>query len=98
MRNTLLNERDGQIKALVHSINRIRTCITILKEKARKSSLYDEIYLTDKELQTILKVSRRCLQEWRNRGLMPYYIIGGKVLYCQSEIQKLLDEHRFNVK
>ena len=37
--------------------------------------LDDERYLTDKEVASILKVSRRTLQEYRNDGVIPYIII-----------------------
>ena len=40
-----------------------------------------ERYLTDREVAQILKVSRRTLQEYRNDGVLPYILLGGKVLY-----------------
>ena len=39
-----------------------------------------ERYLTDREVACILKVSRRTLQEYRNDGVTPYILLGGKVL------------------
>ena len=39
-----------------------------------------ERYLTDREVAEILKVSRRTLQEYRNDGVLPYILLGGKVL------------------
>ena len=44
-----------------------------------------EHYLTDKEVAQILKVSRRTLQEYRNDGVLPYVLLGGKVLYRESD-------------
>ena len=44
-----------------------------------------ERYLTDKEVASILKVSRRTLQEYRNDGVIPYILLGGKVLYRESD-------------
>ena len=51
-----------------------------------------ERYLTDKEVSARLKVSRRALQDYRNAGRIPYYKLGGKTLYRESDIQKMLDE------
>ena len=34
---------------------------------------------TDKEVSQILKISRRTLQEYRNDGVLPYILLGGKV-------------------
>ena len=47
-------------------------------------------YLTDKEVSQIMKVSRRTLQEYRNEGKLPYIQLGGKVLYKESDIERML--------
>ena len=46
-----------------------------------------ERYLTDKEVAQILKVSRRTLQEYRNEGVLPYVLLGGKVLVAVYNLQ-----------
>jgi hypothetical protein len=51
-------------------------------------------FLTDKELSDILKISRRTLQQYRSAGIIPYYLICGKVLYREAEIQKFLEDYR----
>ena len=51
-----------------------------------------ERYLTDKEVAQILKVSKRTLQEYRNEGVLPYVLLGGKVLYRESDLEALLQE------
>ena len=45
-----------------------------------------ERYLTDREVAQILKVSRRTLQEYRNDGVLPYIILGGKVLVAVDNL------------
>ena len=50
-----------------------------------------ERYLTDSEVAEILKVSRRTLQEYRNDGVLPYILFGGKVLYRESDLEKVLE-------
>ena len=56
-----------------------------------------ERYLTDKEVSEILKVrilkvSRRTLQEYRNDGILPYILLGGKVLYRERDLEELLEK------
>ena len=46
-----------------------------------------ERYLTDREVAQILKVSRRTLQEYRNDGVLPYILLGGKVLVAVDNLQ-----------
>ena len=50
-----------------------------------------ERYLTDKEVSQILKISRRTLQEYRNDGVLPYVLLGGKVLYRESDLERVLE-------
>ena len=50
-----------------------------------------ERYLTDREVAEILKVSRRTLQEYRNDGVLPYILLGGKVLYRESDLERVLE-------
>ncbi|MBS5980647.1 MAG: helix-turn-helix domain-containing protein [Dysgonomonas mossii] len=61
--------------------------------KNNRPSFYNERYYTDVELSEKLHVSRRTLQEWRSRGLIGYLNIGGKSLYRESEIEKLLNDN-----
>ena len=50
-----------------------------------------ERYLTDREVASVLKVSRRTLQEYRNDGVIPYILLGGKMLYRESDLEKVLE-------
>ncbi len=51
-----------------------------------------ELYLTDIELSERLKISRRTLQDYRSASKIPFYMICGRVLYRQSDIEALLQE------
>ena len=58
--------------------------------KASKEWAQAEQFLTDKEVSAWLKVSRRTLQDYRNNGMIAYYQLGGKILYKESDIEKLV--------
>ena len=62
---------------------------------ALRPTLGGERYLTDRELSERLKISRRTLQEYRSSGEIPYYCVCGKVLYRESDIERVLEEHYF---
>ena len=51
-------------------------------------------YITEAELSESLKITRRTLVERRTTGLIPYYRLGGRILYKEKDIIKLLDENR----
>ena len=39
-----------------------------------------------------LKVSRRTLQDYRNEGRIAYIQLGGKILYRESDIERMLND------
>lgn len=63
--------------------------IESMNEKS-KASFGNERFMTDKEVSAWLKVSRRTLQGYRNNGMVSYYQLGGKILYKESDIEKLV--------
>ena len=63
--------------------------IESMNEKS-KASYGNERFMTDKEVSAWLKVSRRTLQDYRNNGMVSYYQLGGKILYKESDIEKLV--------
>ena len=63
--------------------------IESMNEKS-KASFGNERFMTDKEVSAWLKVSRRTLQDYRNNGMVSYYQLGGKIIYKESDIEKLV--------
>ena len=59
----------------------------------RPSDADGEVYLSGEEVCSQLRLSTRTLQEYRNSGTLPFYKIGGKILYKQSDIQAMLEKH-----
>ena len=57
---------------------------------SHKASRSNEQFLTDKEVSAWLKVSRRTLQDYRNNGMIAYYQLGGKILYKESDIERMV--------
>jgi excisionase family DNA binding protein len=61
--------------------------------KNHKPTLNGERYLLDKEVATRLRLSRRTLQDYRDQGRIPYCQLGGKILYRESDIQRMLEQN-----
>ncbi len=86
---TLKDERiNNAIKSAQDSIHRVDEMLTSIKPPFNGERL-----LTDYELSKFLKVSRRTIQEYRNGLIIPYYKMGGKILYKESDIQKVLEQN-----
>ena len=47
-------------------------------------------WLDNDEVCKILKISKRTLQTLRGNGTLPYFKLGGKVLYRKSDLEALL--------
>ena len=49
-----------------------------------------EHFLTGKEVCERLYISPRTLQDYRGKGIIPYTQFAGKILYKESEIERIL--------
>ncbi len=88
--NELITKNNEQIVSFFKSLDRMLDGIENMVKNC-KPTLGGERYLTDKEVSAKLRVSRRTLQDYRNEGRIPYYQLGGKTLYKESDIQRVLD-------
>ncbi|WP_296938196.1 helix-turn-helix domain-containing protein [uncultured Dysgonomonas sp.] len=88
----IITKENERIKGFFHSIERMLDSIENYT-KGYRPTLNGERFLTDREVSERLRVSRRSLQDYRTNGKIPYIQLGGKTLYRESDIQKLLDEH-----
>ncbi|KAB6148252.1 helix-turn-helix domain-containing protein [Bacteroides xylanisolvens] len=87
----LVTKDNPRMVQLFRSIEKVFIRLELMA-KNYKPVLNGERYLTDKEVSQRLKISRRTLQDYRNEGKIPYCQIGGKILYRESDLQKMLDE------
>ncbi len=49
-------------------------------------------WMDAQEVCIALSISKRCLQNYRDKGLIPYSNIGGKFFYKETDIQQILEE------
>ena len=91
MNNELITEKNEWVSHFMESLERMLKGMERLATGCRPL-LNGERYLTDKELSARLKVSRRTLQDYRNEGRIPYILLGGKILYRESDIERMLEE------
>lgn len=86
-----IEKKDPHVEVLFQGLENLERMLSDM-EKAPKPVFKGEHFLTDEELSGILRTSRRTLQEYRTFGVIPYYLLQGKVLYKESDIQKLLED------
>lgn len=91
LKNELITLRtDGMLNAMksMMDIEKLFDSVT----SNYRPLLNGERYLSDVEVSHRLKISRRTLQDYRDSGIVPYIKLGGKVLYRESDLEKLLEE------
>lgn len=87
----IINKDNEKVTAFFKALDRIAENVENLKEYF-KPTLNGEHFLTDQEVSQRLHISRRTLQEYRTTGILPYIMLGGKVLYKESDIEKALEK------
>ena len=88
----LINGNSEIIKDFFQSMERMLDSISRLAKESRPH-LNGEKFLSNREASNYLKVSIRTLQEWRDTGVIPYIQIKGKIIYRESDIERLLQTY-----
>ena len=91
MEHEIVNRETPEMKELISGI---REMTKRLKEVAEthRPLFGGEIYLTGREVCERLFISPRTLQDYRDKGIIPYTQIAGKILYRLSNLEKILSE------
>lgn len=88
--NHIITRDDPQVAAFFQEMKRISNLLDIIETNS-KPLLNGESYT---ELAQCLKLTKRTLQEYRNTGRIPFYLVGGKILYREADIERLLSDNR----
>ena len=87
-----INKEIPEMKQLISGIQKVSKRIREIAQTHRPL-FGGEIYLTGREVCQRLFVSPRTLQDYRDKGIIPYTQIAGKILYKLSDINRLLQEN-----
>lgn len=60
--------------------------------KEYKPMLMNRRFVTDAQLSEKLNISRRTLQDYRDKGRLPFYRLDGKILYDEDDVDKFLSD------
>ena len=81
--NDVFTMEDEPIASVVQDMRKGSKWLSAFR-KATVLRWTGERYLTDGEVSELLRVSRRTLQEYRNNRVLPFILLGGKVLYPET--------------
>uniref|UniRef100_A0AB33J5G7 Helix-turn-helix domain-containing protein n=1 Tax=Prevotella sp. GTC17254 TaxID=3236794 RepID=A0AB33J5G7_9BACT len=92
MEHEIVNKETPEMKQLISGIKEVSRRIREIAQTHRPL-FGEEIYLTGREVCERLFISPRTLQNYRDKGIIPYTQIAGKILYRLSDINSLLQEN-----
>ena len=92
MEHEIVNKETPEMRQLISGIREVRKRLREIAQTHRPL-FGGEIYLTGREVCERLFVSPRTLQDYRDKGIIPYTQIAGKILYRLSDINSLLQEN-----
>ena len=88
--NEIITMEDEKVASILQKMKKSSRWLSGFLESYRPP-LDGEVYLTDKEVAELLRVSRRTLQEYRNNRILPFILLAGKVLYPESGLREVLE-------
>ena len=92
MPEEIITRDSATFKELYRDIVKAIRAVDILIDTHRPT-IGNELYLTSEEICSIFSISKRSLQNYRDNRQIPYTTLGGKILYPQSSLYKLLEQH-----
>lgn len=87
-----LNKETPEMKQLISGIKDLTKRVQSLAHTHRPL-FQGDLFLTGREVCERLFLSPRTLQDYRDKGILPYTQIAGKILYRLSDINRILEEN-----
>lgn len=69
----------------------MRRKATAMSKQAPKPNLYD--WIRQEELIRILGCNKRTIDNWREKGTLPYSKIGGIIYYLRQDVEQVLSKN-----
>ena len=85
----LITKESAEFRELAGQLRTAHKSVVAVREKYRPT-IADERYLSGEEVMEYLHISPRTLQTLRDNRIIGFTTIGGKFLYPESELQKVL--------
>lgn len=93
--NDILDSRSSEILELFNTIEKINTNINNHAD-TNQSKESESVFLGNREVCKLLQLSPRTLQDYRDKRLIAFYKLEGKILYKMSDIRKMLENNYYD--
>lgn len=92
MEGKIITQNDEIIASTITALRKANRHASSLMEDY-KPVLHGERLMTEAELAAALRVGSRALRDYRNSGILPYIRLKGNIVYRESDIEKVLQQH-----
>ena len=65
--------------------------------KKVRPCLLKERYFTGKQVMDLFHISRRALQNYRDKGIIPFVPVGGNILYPETKIREMFERNYYKL-
>ena len=69
--------------------NTVQVADKLVKEV--RPCLLNERYFTTEQVMNLFHISRRALQNYRDKGIIPFVSVGGNILYPETKIKEMFE-------
>lgn len=92
----VITRETPEYKELVATIqNTVQIADKLLKEV--RPCLLNERYFTTEQVMELFHISRRALQNYRDKGIIPFVSVGGNIVYPESKINEVLEMNYYEL-
>ncbi len=88
----LLTDDAMELSSHRKKLKELRGTIELILQNFRPV-MNGEIYLSGQDVCKLLHISKRTLQQYRDDKILPYVQIGGKIIFKQSDLLRILEQN-----
>lgn len=90
----VITRETPEYKELIATMrNTVQIADRLMKEV--RPSLLNERYFTTEQVMDLFHISRRALQNYRDKGIIPFFSIGGSIVCPESKIKEMLEKNYY---
>ena len=92
--NSVIARDTPEYKELIATMrNTVQVADKLVKEV--RPCLLNERYFTTEQVMDLFHISRRALQNYRDKGIIPFVSVGGNILYPETKITEILKKNYY---
>lgn len=90
----VITRETPEYKELIATMrNTVQVADRLMKEV--RPCLLNERYFTGKQVMDLFHISQRALQNYRDKGIIPFVSVGGNIVYPETKILEIMEKNYY---